>query len=230
MVLRQIPFAPGELNFAGGPSPDGRYVAFSDATTGDLTLLELASGRKWGLTEKGSWKTSAEMMRTASFSPDGNRIAYGWHLSPSSVDLRVINADGSNRRVIYTDARTEHIEVYEWTPDARRVLTGMWRSDGTCQIAFVSVSDGSVRVLKSFPREQAWKASLSPDGRSSKTDIYVASIDAAGGARSTEPSEVSTQFVGRNDSPEWSPDGEHLAYISQRTALRSGVGSRRLVV
>ena len=39
----------------GAPSPDGRYLSYTDWETGDLAIYEFATGKKRRLTNKGSW-------------------------------------------------------------------------------------------------------------------------------------------------------------------------------
>jgi Tol biopolymer transport system component len=50
------------------------------------------------------------------------------------------------------------------------------------------------------------------------TDVYVAAIAPETGMLSESPQKVSQRFEGTNDWPEWSPDGKHLLYRSDREA------------
>ena len=42
------------------PSPDGRYLSYTDWDTGDLAVREILTGNKKRLTQKGSWHISPE--------------------------------------------------------------------------------------------------------------------------------------------------------------------------
>ena len=41
-------------------SPDGRFLTYTDWSTGDLALQDLKTGEKRHLTNKGSWEKSSE--------------------------------------------------------------------------------------------------------------------------------------------------------------------------
>src|SRR5678815_4000652 len=47
--LRQISRDP-DLSGPGAPSPDGQLISYTDWSTGDLAVQEIATGRKWHLT------------------------------------------------------------------------------------------------------------------------------------------------------------------------------------
>ncbi|MDP9225068.1 MAG: hypothetical protein M3P18_14710, partial [Actinomycetota bacterium] len=53
----------------------------------------------------------------------------------------------------------------------------------------------------------------------SSADIFLASFDPASGDISSTPVQPIKQFDGFNQSPEWSPDGKYLAYVSKRDPL-----------
>ena len=45
MNVRQVWATPDSDN-SGGPSPDGRYLSFTDWTTGDVSVRDLVTGEK----------------------------------------------------------------------------------------------------------------------------------------------------------------------------------------
>jgi len=84
-----------DVDITGSVSPDGRYVSYTDLTSGDLAVRELATGQKRRLTtnpERSAWTGSSV------FSPDGKQIAFSW--SVWDTELRVIGLDGSNLRTL----------------------------------------------------------------------------------------------------------------------------------
>jgi Tol biopolymer transport system component len=46
--------------------------------------------------------------------------------------------------------------------------------------------------------------------------VYVASLDVASGLVIDAPAPITQTFVGANRGPDWSPDGQQIAYLSQR--------------
>src|SRR5438093_7827505 len=133
----------------GGPSPDGRFLSCVDPETGDLALLDLASGQRRRLTRKPS-RQSTEFAYFSVVSPDSRHIAYAWFNEDKFYELRVVTVDGSDSRVLYRNEEAGFVQPSAWSPDGREILTLFFRKDNISQIALVSVADGSVRVLKSL--------------------------------------------------------------------------------
>ena len=218
----------GSVEVLGGPSPDGRLISCVDWDTGDLAVFDIASGKMHRLTNKVSWAASSEFAEESTFSPDGKTIAYNWYNEGNDrYDLRIIRADGTNQRILYSDQGVSHVWPCGWTPDGQgiiSILTGTGRNKPS-RIALVSASDGAVRTVKEFPSEAPGKLSLSPDGRwiafdypypaplregSEKRDIFVLPID---GGRElplvTHPADDC--MLG------WSPDGQSILFSSDRS-------------
>ena len=219
MSVRQVwagPFA----DILGAPSPDGRYIAVTDWETGNLAIRETATGAMRRLTDNGNWHGWAQFPVP---SPDGKHIAYSWFNDRAQFDLRVFSLDTSSARVVYaTDDQVTGAQPVAWTPDGKSILTVVARADQTVQIAFVSVDNGSARVLKTF---HDWRspegASLSPDGRyvvydlprkqdSPGRDIFILSADGKLDAPLVE-------HPADNVQPMWTPDGKQVIFVSNRT-------------
>ncbi|MEN8259068.1 MAG: hypothetical protein ABFS02_00520 [Pseudomonadota bacterium] len=224
LVTRQI-WAGPEVDIFGGPSPDGRYLSFVDWTTGDLAIRDLETRQKRRLTNKGSWDESQAYAEHSTPSPDGKQVAYTWLNKDLSHDLRVIGLDGSEPRVLYRNEEVSHMEPAGWSPDGKRVLTLFSRTDNTYQIVLVSVSDGSVRVLKTLDWRRPWKMSISPDGDylvydfppkedAPERDIVLLATD---GSR-----EIPLVDHPADDLfPVWTPDGKRIVFASDRTGSLS---------
>ncbi len=100
-------------------------------------------------------------------------------------------------------------------------LTGMWKRDATVQLAWISVADGEMKVLKSLGWRKLDRLSLSPDGRyiaysatqgseASSSSIYELASDAS----------FETELVkgaGINEAPAWTPDGARVFFTSNRS-------------
>lgn len=220
MVVRRLWFYPDGLDFWGGPSPDARYVTFVDWKTEDLAVHDFRTGENRQLTTVGSLPDSGFAV-TSAFSPDGKLVAYGWANPPDWNDqLRIVGFDGSNPRVLYSDAEL-NVNPEEWTADGTQILVHVQRiADRVNQIGLVSAESGELRVLVTLDRRAPYEISVSPDGHyavydfpgdggSSEHDIFVVDV-----ARR----EVSTLVEHPADDRVlgWAPDGEHVLFASDR--------------
>ncbi|TFH40105.1 MAG: hypothetical protein E4G94_10110, partial [ANME-2 cluster archaeon] len=150
ITIRQVWSGP-DADTYGSPSPDGRYLSYTDWETGDLAIRELATGIIHRLTNKGSFDESDEYAFMSSWSLNGKQIAYGWYNGNGYFELRIIGIDGSNPRILFSNKEVKWIYTYDWSPDGEQILTYFDREVGTemiGQIVLLSTSDGSERVLK----------------------------------------------------------------------------------
>jgi len=303
----------------GAPSPDGNYLSFVNWMTGDLAMRDLSTGENQNLTDKGSWAESSEFAEFSIFSPDGKSIVYAWYDDERLIyDLRVIDIDGSNERIIFNDDKALYVRPFDWSPDREHILSVISWLDRTNQIALISIEEKTVSVLKSLDWRSPEGMSFSPDGRyiaydfppfedqrdrniylidmekqretvlldhqsenivygwspdgssllfgsdragsngiwflpvkngetwgepelvksdigrhtipmgftkdgtffygmnSGGQDVYIASIDLTTGEIIGDSKRVAQRYISRNRNADWSPDGEYLAYVSQR--------------
>ena len=217
ITTRQVWAGPG-ADVEGTVSSDGRFLSFVDWSSGDIAVRDLQLGQSRRLTHKGDWSSSAYADFSA-ISPDGKEIAYIWY-DGKQTDLRVVGTDGSEARVIYQDDEVPWLWPRAWTPDKRCIVATFSRKDGTHQIALVSTSDRSVRVLKSFDWRTPGNLSVSPDGKwiaysfqpvqdDKQHDIFVIATD---GSQET----YLVQHPANDDTPVWSPDGKAILFRSDR--------------
>jgi Tol biopolymer transport system component len=217
VAIRRVCEGP-QSTILGGPSPDGRFLSCLDPETGDLALLDLASGQRRRLTHKAS--QSSEFAYFSVVSPDSRRVAYAWFNQEKFYELRVVAVDGSDPRILYRNEEAGFVQPSAWSPDGKEILTLFFRKDSISQIALVSTTDGSVRVLKSLNWVYPKKMDFSPDGRfivydtfgrnaARERDIFVLSTD---GSR-----EVALVEHPADDLfPLWSPDGRRILFASDR--------------
>ena len=202
----------------GAISPDGRFLSYTDWSTGDLAVQDLKTGEKRHLTDKGSWLKAPEFAQAVqAISPDGKQVAYGWQ-SKNGCDLRIIGLDGSNPRVLYRNDEIGVIEPQDWSRDGKHILATILKKDRTQQTVLVSVADGSVRLLKTH--SSPWNMAFSPDGRwvvydfppkeeSPERDIYLLPTDGSRGTPLVE--HPANDFV-----LGWAPDGKRVLFASDR--------------
>ena len=222
VVVRQVWTGP-DVDIMGAPSPNGRFLSYVHWATGDLALRDLEAGKNHLLTGKGSWEDSSDYAEFSVISPDGKQVAYAW--SNPGYELRIVGADASESKLLYRNDEIPYLVPKGWTSDGKQVLAVFFRKDGTSQIALISVDDQSVRVVKTLGWDNRVEARLSPDGRyiaydtsgqgpSGPRDIFLLAAD---GSR-----EIPLVTHAANDmSPIWTPDGNWLAFISDRTGTAS---------
>ena len=324
LVVRRIA---GPVDLTGSPSGDGRYLSTTDYRTGDVAVVNVATGQIRGLT--GNLNYGYGNVVNSVMSPSGDEVAYTWadYTKPPFYDLRVIaTADGATPRILYSNDDVEWIRASDWSPDGQQVLVLLTRRDQTNQIAVISVADRSLTVLKTFDWRYPAHARFSPDGQSivydvapdeealardifvlaadgsrevplvehpaddsvlgwtpdgqrvlfasdrrgsrdawliriadgkvphapeliksgvgnirplgltrngsfyygisaSRDDVYLATLDPTTAEVREPAKKISRRFEGNNKEPDWSPDGQYLAYASRRDSSSSGMGT-----
>jgi Tol biopolymer transport system component len=200
------------------PSPDGRYLSYTDWETGDLAVREILTGNKKRLTQKGSWQTSLEFAQYSVWSSDGKRLAYGWYNKDNFFDLRTVELQSSEVRVLYTN-KEMNVYPYDYSPDGKNVLV-LCEKGGNYQIGLVSVGDGSLRMLKNLVYGP-WNIKFTADGRyviydfpphkgSSIPDIFCIALDGSHEANLTN-----------HPAGDWVlgavPDKKSILFASDRT-------------
>jgi Tol biopolymer transport system component len=158
--------------YAASPSPDGRWLAEPDWSSGDLAVRDLSTDELHRLTAKGSWEAGPELTEISMFSPDGRHLVYGWYSAElNHYELRILDfrvdddgvPRGSNIRTFFSSPELSPYWLWGWSPDGE-ILTTIYRPDRTNALALVGIDDGTMRVLKSFDWREP-RAVLSPDGR-----------------------------------------------------------------
>jgi Tol biopolymer transport system component len=220
-------------------SSDGRWMLYTDWDSGDLAIRNMSTGQvKRLLLKPGTWKDSGTFAEAAVLSPDLRQIVYTWDPGSPPVDhvhqLRAMaNQPGAKPRVLVENPENTWYEPAAWFSDGKSVLVKFYKPGNTSQLARVTVSDGTVRVLKSLEWRLAGhpvRPVFSPDGRyivysalavnpskfpPAATDpkdrhIYVLAADG-----SSETEIVKT--AGINQDPVWTPDGKHILFTSDRS-------------
>jgi hypothetical protein len=232
LVLRRLWVGPEPDFWASTPSPDGRYVSDVDWITGDLAVIDLLTGELLRVTNKGTWDERVEWAEMSAFSPDGSQLAYVyWNQDLWGYELRVIDVDGSNERVLIPHREgLEWISVDDWSRDSGILVTLYWQADEeesveVGKMALVSAETGEIEVLKGVDWFDPWNARLSPDGRfiayevkppgQDDRDIHILATDGS----------LDELIVGgptNDEMMDWTPDGSGILYYSDR-ALTKGV-------
>ncbi len=215
LTLRRLISARADAT--GAPSPDGRYLSYVNWMTYELSIRDLATGESRPLV--GRTRESPGVPWFSTFSRDGQRVAYAWRNSGSNTyELRVVDIDGSDPQVVFSDDSVFYVHPAEWYPDDESLLAGLGMLEGPGRMVRVSVEEGSAQVIKTFD----WGGmSLSPDGRWIAYDIPQASdsyerdifLLAADGSSET----ALVRHTGNDLFPVWTPDGTRILFSSDRT-------------
>ena len=220
IVLRRVWFT-NDADIWGSPPADGRFLPVTDwsgpGSGGALAVHDLVTGETRRVTPDPD-PFPSEYAENSAISRDGRRIAYLWWSDERGYELRVIDVDGSNSRVLYQDPSVRFMPV-GWSWDAESVLVfGVDNRDNL--IGLVSVEDGSLHVLKRLGQRQPVGVTISPDGRyvvyddnageDPQRDVYVITV-ATGEVHKLVEDPADDLVFG------WAPDGSSVLFASDRT-------------
>jgi Tol biopolymer transport system component len=208
----------------GTISADGRFLSFTDWSTGDLAIRELATGVNRILTRTGNPRGAPlkDFAEESAISRDGKQVAFSWfNYDTRRYDLHVANLTGEPQpRRLYDDPENEWLEPRDWSPDGKSIVVVISRKDGADRMGLVSVADGSFRVLRSGVWPGNMRVFFSPDGKhigydlpehdsAQPRDLFVLAVD------SGQETPVAARR-GQDIMMGWSPDGKLLLFGSDR--------------
>jgi Tol biopolymer transport system component len=225
-------------------TPDGRFLSRADARTGDVVIRDMRRDTRTAspvrlMVKKDTLDDTPDHATLAMLSSDARRVAYVWvHRDDAEGQyrqLRVIGREAGAAPRILVDAPKRYCDFLPvgWSPDGRSVLVVAWHLDGTSELAWVSLEDRSVKVLKALGRRLGrTRPRLSPDGRLvsySALPSNPASAQEAQAAMLAGPLHlyvIRADFTGDetplvrgasiNESPVWTPDGKRVVFVSNR--------------
>jgi Tol biopolymer transport system component len=209
-----------QVNDLQGLSPDGRKAAFIRYDKGqNLAVYDLASQQTKLLT---NFDWTANWTSLAVWSPDSRRVAYmqGGFRPDSVNELRVATLDGKSDVIFRNEANPgKAVAPAGWLPDGSALLVALVRADNTFAIGLVPTAGGPFTSLRSGKWTGAYPElpSLSPDGRfiafsdgtQGMREIHVITRDGRAAHRITD-------HPADDYRPLWSPEGGHLAFLSNR--------------
>ncbi len=198
-------------------SPDGKDLAVVDACPSMegacIYLVSASSGAKRLFTSPGPRMLGDRM---PSFSPDGTLLAFSRSKTMEVGDIYVESVRTRKPVRLTFDGRGIH--GITWSHNGREVIFSSERS-GTPQLWRIPASGGVTEAIDVGSRNVLQPA-MSPNGQRlayvedvDNQNIWRTPVDADGNKRSSKLISSSR----RNDSPRYSPDGRHLAFVSDRS-------------
>ena len=211
-------------------SPDGRSIAFSSWRSNyqDIFVLFPYGGSPLQNPTKG---TAERQSWLPAWSPDGARLAFT-SSRDGNAEIYVMNRDGSNVQRLTNHPAIDSTPT--WSPTGTQLAFTSDRT-GTPQIYIVN-TDGT--GLQQITREShcdrpTWSpAPLNEIAYSSRSGggNIIKIFDFA-----TRSTRALTDAIGNNESPAFSPNGRHVAFVSSRagreqifTIHRDGSGLRQI--
>jgi Tol biopolymer transport system component/DNA-binding winged helix-turn-helix (wHTH) protein len=203
-------------SIAWSPADGGRLV-FIDHCSADRPLglisFSLATGQRGCLTDAG--QSGFERWFAFSLSPDGRQVAFNPSIR-GACDIYIMPVTGGRPRQILHEQPS--CESLMWTPDQAIVFRSgrvggdfLWR---------VSVGGGEIRKEPLYPTIGRFSA----DGRrfvyeeathTERASVWRADLTGQGGAVLNKRKIIATQTF--DDSAQPSPDGNSIAWMSERT-------------
>lgn len=231
-VIRTAWTGPGSL------APDASKMAVIDwgvtdewkrDNTGDVVVVDTETGdyRIVGRTGSGREDGDTYGLRGI-WSRDGQRIAYSvWSSQWDRQLLRIVNADGTNDRVVSDNSQLADLRPAAWSADGSFIAALIMGWDRVLRIGKISTTDGTVTILRSLGTTlpggstiHDMSLSLSPDDRfvayaysptpTQKPEVHVLAVDGSG------EHVVAASEVGEAN-PHWTPDGRRLVFLSDRS-------------
>ncbi len=167
--------------------------------------------------------------RTAKFnlSPDGRYLAYEAPQQKGSPKFDIFVSALDRKHEICLVSHAANDMLMGWTPDGRHIVFASDRT-GTRDAWSLRVVDGKPEGLPERVKSQIGNIDplgFAPDGSyyygltDETWNVYVVRLDPETGKVLSPPRAV--QHTGTEGSPDWSPDGQYLAYCSRKGTDKS---------
>jgi len=200
----------GTLPYSVAWSPDGRFVAVVNDTSGNLQIFSITNGVL--STNPVGTATVGVSPWSVAWSPDGRFLAVG---NSGTSTLQIYSFIGgvlNSTAVGSVTLGLSGLDSVSWSPDGRFIAT----VNGSYDTLYVFNFNGSgnpILVGTATTGNTPWSVAWSPDGRFVTVINYSGSLQIfsiTNGVPSTNP--VGTLTVGTGlYSVSWSPDGRFLA-------------------
>jgi eukaryotic-like serine/threonine-protein kinase len=146
-------------------SPDGNYIYYREATDKSGSASNLFRAPVLGGKPQAVVK---DVDTSASFSPDGTRMAYvRWEdPDPGKYRLLTANLDGTDEKILHIDSYLPGIRSVSWSPDGKRLAcVPLVPDDALGQINMFDLASGQITVLAKWSDKRIFAGVWLPNGR-----------------------------------------------------------------
>jgi eukaryotic-like serine/threonine-protein kinase len=202
-------------------SPDGTKVTFarrdprSTTQDPDLWVQDLTRGGTERLTLTGAFNSV--------WSPDSQRVAYGYRPLTGRANFYLIPATGAGKPELLLEAAGQNARLNDWSLDGKWIVYQN-SLDGSGDLLLIP-AEGNHKPVTYLPKAtfHRQEARFSPDGRwiayqsdeSGRNEVYVQGVPAS--------SEKVTISSGGGVFPRWRRDGKELYYRAGRKLMSVAV-------
>jgi len=203
-------------------SPNGKYILSyftGEDKIGHLALVSVQDGSLQVVKTLGRLNPGH-----AAFSPSGTQFAFDLAVEKHSYhrDIFILSTDGKKEIALIKHPADD--ALLGWTPNGQNILFLSNRT-GTFDVWAKQIFNGKPYGEPELIRKDVGQiramgftknGSLFFGHSTSMQDVYIAALDIDKGKVLSPPKKASERFIGSNRSPDFSPDGKYLAYISWR--------------
>lgn len=159
----------------------------------------------------------------------------------------VVPADGSGEYWLPLADPTLQLGIGDWSPDGTRLVFDAWDDTDASRKGLYTVSlegDDLVRLTDPGVRHDfpAYTGAYSPDGGqvlffrpiaeedsdAGPMNLLVVNVDGTGLVQ-LNPADVTTRLIGPSGASDWSPDGQHVAFVASGDVFVVGSDGADLV-
>ncbi len=207
-----------ENRFPAAWHPDGRKILLwissphhQNAQSADIYVMDPDGENMINLTQ------SPEREVTASWAPDGQRIAFGRWLNVRDAAIFVMDANGQNQQRLTFEPGIN--VAPNWSPDGDKIVFLSDR-DGALRIYIMDTNGQNVRQITHRDRTIDGAPAWSPDGKwiafgsgdRRSWGFYLIDPQSRDETRIFH-SNVSELDFQSTSQPAWSPDSQHLVFV-----------------
>lgn len=216
-------------------SPDGASILTRFSTKGRITQAALVSvvDGSARILKSFDWRSPKNM----GFSADGRYITYDFppeERSPNA-DVFVLSADGRHEHHVVEHPANDLF--LGWVPGGRRILFATDRAGGGSAWSLSIGADGKAQAPPELVKRDlgaVWPMGFTTSGafyygiETGAIEVYLANLDHAT-AGITDPVKITERFAQSGPSADFSPDGQHIAYIAKRLPATPGSDGHLLI-